>query len=256
MIKILLMALSGLVMTEQVFAWGQTGHRTSGEIAERYLSPKAKLAIQELLGSEDLAEASTYADEMRSNPSEFWQKTASPWHYVNVHEGKRYKQAPPEGDAVSALAKFAKTLKDPKASREAKQLALRFTVHIIGDLHQPFHSGTSEDLGGNRIRVNFFGEDSNIHRVWDSGLIDRQQLSYSEWSKRLSRTITPEQLTEWQQTDPKTWIAESVEHRLKLYPNNERLSWSYQYSSMPIVKQRLQMAGIRIATYLNHLFAS
>lgn len=244
------------VTSTQVFAWGQTGHRVTGEIAQNYLSIEAQAAVTELLGVEDLAEASTYADEMRSNPSEFWRRTASPWHYVNVKAGEKYSGAPPEGDAVSALERFSKTIKNPEATREAKQLALRFIVHIIGDLHQPFHSGTSEDRGGNLIFVEFFGEQTNIHSVWDTSLVDRQKLSYTEWTKRLVRTLTPEQVESWQQTDPTVWIHESVEFRTTLYPNSKRLSWDYQYQSIPIVKQRLQMGGVRIAAYLNELFAS
>ncbi len=193
---------------------------------------------------------------MRSNPSEFWQKTASPWHYVNVQLGEQYKKAPPEGDAISALDLFSRTLKDPTTTKENKQLALRFIVHIIGDLHQPFHSGTSEDRGGNLIRVKFFGEDSNIHRVWDSGLIDRQQLSYSEWTKRLGRDITADQVRQWSETNPSVWISESAKARGTLYPEEPVISWDYQYTSMPIVKRRLQMGGIRIAAYLNELFSS
>ncbi len=248
--------LVGLIlMSSDVLAWGQTGHRVTGEIAQLYLSDSAKAAITDIIGVQDLAEASTYADEMRSNPSEFWQKQASPWHYVNVELGETYKRAPPEGDAVTALARFTKTLKDSRASKEAKQLALRFIVHIIGDLHQPFHSGTSEDQGGNKIRVEFFWEPSNIHRVWDSGLIDRQKLSYTEWTKRLARQITDDEAASWQQTDPKVWIAESTKARAGLYPDSDKISWDYQYQSMPIVKQRLSMGGVRIAAYLNEVFA-
>ena len=256
MLNRLLFTTALLLLASEGLAWGQTGHRVTGEIAEAHLTDEARHAIKELLGNEDLAEASTWPDEMRSNPAEFWQKTASPWHYVNVHAGKQYGNPPPEGDAVTALNLFSRTVKDPKASLENKQLALRFIVHIIGDLHQPFHSGTSEDRGGNLIRVKFFGEDSNIHRVWDTNIIDDQKLSYTEWTKRLARQITPEQAKSWGQTDPRVWISESVEHRLKLYPEGALVSWDYQYMSMPIVKERLSMGGIRIAAYLNELFAS
>ncbi len=256
MFKKIFVATLLLLIHHQVLAWGQTGHRVTGEIAQGYLTPEAATAVKALLGNEDLAEASTWADEMRSNPSEFWQKTASPWHYVNVKLGGKYKQAPPEGDAVSALDLFSRTLKDPSTSKENKQLALRFIVHIIGDLHQPFHSGTSEDRGGNLIRVKFFGEDSNIHRVWDSGLIDRQQLSYTEWTKRLGRNITTEQASEWNDANPRVWIAESAKIRATLYPSEPVISWDYQYNSLPVVNQRLQMGGVRIAAYLNQLFTA
>ncbi|MDU0353135.1 S1/P1 nuclease [Paraglaciecola aquimarina] len=252
----LILGLTISVSSFQALSWGQTGHRITGAIAEQYLTANAQAAVSALLPNEDLAEASTYADEMRSDPSEFWRKTASPWHYVNVHDGHSYhiENAPSEGDAVTALEMFSKQLVSSKGSRQEKQLALRFIVHIIGDLHQPLHSGTDIDQGGNKIKVNFFWEDSNLHRVWDSQLIDRQKLSYSEWTERLTKKITKQQAKEWMVTDPAIWIKESTEVRKTLYPQDTKLSWDYQYQHLPAVKQRLQMGGVRIAAYLNQLF--
>ena len=253
--KILLLLIS-ITLSFQAFSWGQTGHRVTAAIAEHYLTPQAQKAVNELLINEDMAEASTYFDEMKSNQSEFWQKTASRWHYVNVHKGKTYEQegAPSEGDAVTALKMYSKLIKDPKSSFEDKQLALKFIIHIIGDLHQPFHTGVSEDHGGNKIKVNFFWKDSTLHRVWDEDLIDRQLLSYSEWTDWLCKKITDKQIKQWQTTDPTVWIAEGVKLRLGLYPEKDKLSWNFQYKNLPIVKQRLEQAGVRIAFYLNELF--
>jgi hypothetical protein len=243
------------VMSFQALSWGQVGHRVTGAIAEQYLTPEAQRAIDRLLINEDLAEASTYADEMRANPSEFWKKTANPWHYVNVFDGKTYSDVapPPEGNAVTALEMFSKQLKSKQSSFAEKQLALRFIVHIIGDLHQPFHAGNGKDRGGNDVKLKFFWEDSNLHRVWDSGLIDRQNLSYTEWTKILSRKISDQQANEWMEVDPKVWIAESKKLRANLYPDSDTLSWDYQYQNLPIVKERLQMGGVRIAAFLNAL---
>jgi len=247
-----------ILSTSQAMSWGQTGHRVTAQIAEHYLSYEAKTAIAQLLNNEDLAEISTYPDEMRSNPSEFWQETANPWHYVNVHAGKTYDEMekPDEGDAVSALAYFSKQLKSDKSSLEDKQLALKFIVHIVADLHQPLHSGTDIDEGGNQIKVKFFWEDSNLHRVWDSELIDRQKLSYTEWSHKLQRKILHTNYHQWQEVDPKVWITESAKIRAGIYPKpEEELSWDYQYKHLPTIKKRLQMGGVRLAAYLNNLFA-
>ncbi len=252
--KLTIFAALLLSLSSQAYSFGQTGHRVIGAIAEKHLTRKAKRTINKLLVNEDLAEASTFADEQRSNPSEFWKKTASPWHYVNVHEGKVYEKAPPEGDAVTALEMFSKQLKSKETSLETKQIALRFIVHIIGDLHQPFHSGTDIDQGGNTIKVTFFNEETNLHRVWDEHLIENQKLSYSEWTYRLNRKINKKQVKAWSQTDPKIWIAESHNLRLGLYPEEERLFFNYQYKAMPIIRQQLQMGGIRLAAYLNDLF--
>ncbi|RUO60586.1 S1/P1 nuclease [Pseudidiomarina insulisalsae] len=243
-------------------AWGKTGHRITGKIAQAYLSVEATAAIAELLGPESLAEASTYADEMRSNPSEFWQKTANPFHYVTLSEPHHYHEhdKPAQGDAMSALQDFTATLQNPDASKEEKQLALRFIVHIIGDLHQPLHVGSAalNDRGGNDVKVTFFGEPSNLHRVWDSGLVDHQQLSYTEFSHWLQRRITPDQAQRWATPDPYTWIHESSQLRDDVYPQTDEpyLAWDYVYNYTPVMKQRLQQGGVRIAAYLNHVFAS
>lgn len=237
-------------------AWGQTGHRVTGAIAEKYLTTEAKAAIQSILENQGLAEVSTYADEMRSNPDHFWQKVAGPFHYVTVPAGKTYSDvgAPEEGDSVTAIQHFSKVLQASDASKADKQLALKMLVHIIGDLHQPLHAGNGTDRGGNDRKLKFFWEDSNLHRVWDSGLIDRRQLSYTEWTDFLVEKITPEQIKAWKTTDPLVYIAESSKIRDTVYPKDDELSWQYLYDHAPTVKQRLSQAGVRIAAHLNYIF--
>ncbi|MFC0445219.1 S1/P1 nuclease [Pseudidiomarina halophila] len=257
----LTLACASSLVTSDAHAWGKTGHRITGKIAEAYLTDEARAAIQALLGPESLAEASTYADEMRSNPSTFWQETAGPFHYVTLQQPHHYhaEDEPPQGDAMSALSDFTATLQNPDATREEKQLALRFIVHIIGDLHQPLHVGSAalNDRGGNDVKVVFFGEQSNLHRVWDSGLVDHQQLSYSEFSDWLQRKISTPQAQSWATPDPYAWINESSKLRDEVYPATDEpyLSWDYVYNYTPIMKQRLQQGGVRIAAYLNHVFA-
>ncbi|AEE21125.1 MAG: S1/P1 nuclease [Paraglaciecola chathamensis] len=245
-----------LSFSVNVLAWGQIGHRVTGAIAQQHLTAQAQAAISALLPNEDLAEASTYPDEMRSNPDEFWQKKAGPFHYVTIPRGKTYPQvgAPEEGDGVTALSKFTETLKSSEASKEDKQLALRFIVHIIGDLHQPLHAGDGTDRGGNDFKVNFFWQDTNLHRVWDSELIEQRKLSYTEWTEKLSRKISEQNVERWKTTDPKVWIAESIKIRNEIYPEEKSISWDYLYNHLPQAQERLKMAGIRIATYLNDIY--
>jgi hypothetical protein len=254
--RAILAALLIVLTPTSAFAWGQTGHRVTGAIAEPMLSRRAAREVRAILGNETLAEASTWADEMRSNPEPFWQTTANPWHYVTVPVGQSYADvgAPAEGDAVTALARFAETLRDPNATREEKRLALRFTLHIIGDLHQPLHAGNGDDRGGNDIRVTFFREPTNLHAVWDSGMIDRRQLSYSEFTAFLTRRITPTLRWQWLEPDPLVWIAESAAIRDTIYPDGDELSWDYAYEHREQVDTRLMQGGVRVAAYLNALW--
>lgn len=247
-----------LISANSVWAWGAIGHRVTGALAQPLLSPQAAAAVESILGTETLAEASTWPDEMRSNPDPFWQKTASPWHYVTVPDVETYVEhgAPEQGDSLTALRHFAEVLRDPEASLADKQLALRFTVHIVGDLHQPMHVGNGQDRGGNMVRVTFMGEPTNLHAVWDSKLIDHRQLSYTELAAFLARRITPELREIWSSADPMIWIVESAAIRETIYPaeGETALSWDYAYLSRPILDKRLEQAGVRIAAYLNALF--
>jgi S1/P1 Nuclease len=237
-------------------AWGQTGHRATGEVADHYLSGVARAHVQLLLGTETLAQAATWPDDMRSDPALFWQKTANPFHFVTVPQGSTHAAtgAPPEGDAVTALDRFAAVLRDPAASVADKRLALRFTVHIIGDLHQPLHNGRPGDRGANDVKVSLFGEQTNLHSVWDSGMIDARGLSYTELAQWLVGGITPDQVLEWSNPDPEVWIAESVALREQVYPTDPKLSYPYAYQHREALEGRLGRAGVRIAAYLNRIF--
>ena len=233
------------------------GHRVTGQIAQSRLSPRAAAAVQHILGTEDLAEASTWADEMRSNPEPFWQQTANPWHYVTVPPGKTYAEvgAPPEGDAVTALQGFARTLRDKSATPEQQALALRFAVHVIADLQQPLHAGNGTDKGGNTVRVRWFGRDTDLHAVWDSELPNNKGLSYSEYTLWLTRKLKPEDARAWSSADPLVWIGESAALRDRIYPADSRLSYQYVYDHAAEADLRLTQGGLRIAAWLNSVFA-
>ena len=193
---------------------------------------------------------------MRSAPGEFWQKTSSPWHYVTVG-GIEYDRAPPEGDALAALEFFTRLVRDPATSPDQRALALRFIVHIVGDLHQPLHNGRPGDRGGNEVKVKWFGRDTNLHAVWDSALVDETKYSFSEYSERLQRHTRPEDVIAWWTANPRDWIRESVAYRERIYPaaGETDLGYDYIYQHTPKVEHRLKQAGVRIAAYLNAMFA-
>jgi hypothetical protein len=236
------------------YAWGRTGHRVIAAIADHNVSGLTRAHIRAILGSESLDEASTWPDEMRSDPDPFWQKTASPWHYVTL-AGHEYDMAPPEGDAITALRRFTAMLRDPATSLKDRQLALRFVVHLVGDLHQPLHAGSGADKGGNEVKVTFDGRPTNLHAVWDSGLVDEEQLSFSEYAERLERRTTPEDVVAWWDSNPLDWVRESATIRDTIYPKDPKLGWSYSYQMQPIVRRRLQQGGVRLAAYLDWVFA-
>ncbi|QYE36116.1 S1/P1 nuclease [Polymorphobacter sp. PAMC 29334] len=265
--RILLAAAIALLPTP-AFAWGKTGHRVIGAIAERMIGHRARNGVRTILGTESIAEASAWPDFERSNPDAFWQKEAGPFHYVTVPTGKTYAEvgAPPEGDAVTALKRFAATVRDRNAPLADRQLALRFIIHIVGDLHQPLHAGNGTDKGGNDVKVIFQREPTNLHAVWDSGLIDQEQLSYTEMATWLNARITRADRVKWRDPHPLTWIGESAAIRDRIYPEAPKsdagkpgepikLGFDYIYAWTPTRDLRLEQGGVRLAAYLDWVFA-
>ena len=254
-------AAAALLIPTPAFAWGKTGHRV---VADTQLSGLARAQIAQILGpGESLADVANWPDEMRSDPTRYWQKTTPPWHYVTLN-GFSYDHAPPEGDALAALAGFSKTLRDPNASLADKQLALRFVIHLVGDLHQPLHVGKCCDRGGNEVKVTWFGKATNLHSVWDSALVDEEQYSFSELADKLERHTSDAQRIAWWDINPRDWISESAQLRETVYPEPNRkdakappeLSYGYVYKYTPLMEQRLMQAGVRLAAYLNDIYSS
>jgi hypothetical protein len=233
-------------------AWGALGHRVAGELAMQYLNDTTARKIRELLGSETLAEASVWADTMRSNPSHFWQKEAPGYHFVTVPAGLSYPQigAPPQGDAVTALALFRRQLRDPQASKMQQQRALRFALHIVQDLQQPLHTGNGRDKGGGRISLTVQGKPSNFHRVWDSEILYSAGRTRAGWTHYLQTTgllRTPRPAD----ADPLVWIAESAVLRDSLYPPPRQIDEPYLREHLPRAELQLALAAIRSAAWLN-----
>lgn len=257
----LLAAAAAVCLPTPAVAWGQLGHRVIGELAEERISGRTRAEIELILGEEGLAEASTWADEQRSNPAVFWQEEAGPYHYVTVPQGQIYENIgpPEEGDALSALALFTETVRDPSATREERGLALRFIVHIVGDVHQPLHAGSGEDRGGNDVKVLWLGEESNLHSVWDNRMIEGQDLSYTEYTAWLGRQIEPTETIAWWGAQPQVWIGESTQIRDTIYPPSAdqvpNLGYAYQFQHLATAELRLQQGAVRLAAYLDWLFA-
>ncbi|MFL6192572.1 MAG: S1/P1 nuclease [Thermoanaerobaculia bacterium] len=244
-----------LAVPTTAFAWGPNGHRIVGRIAMHHLTDEAARAVDCLLGPEGLDQASTWPDEIRSDPA--WKK-ADPWHFISIDDAETLETTArsPDGDVVEAIQRFAAVLRDPQASQQDKQQALRFLVHFVGDIHQPLHVGRRADRGGNEIKVNFFREDTNLHSVWDSGLIENEKLSFSEFAAFIDHPTLAE-LTSWQSASVADWAAESKALRDRVYnfPADKKLSFEYAFANMPTVKRRLLQAGVRLAGLLNAIYS-
>lgn len=244
-----------MVLTQFSWAFGPTGHRTVGKIAESYLSKKAKKEIAKILDGESLAMVSTYADDIKSDDNFDYTHV---WHYVNVEDSTSYANSEknPKGDLIAAINECVSILENDQSTKEEKAFRLKMLIHFIGDLHQPLHCGRQEDLGGNKITVKWFGKKSNLHRVWDSEMINSSKLSYTELSSNAKKEPYFD-VDAVEKGNVITWYNESKELSYTVYNSAEigdNLYYEYNYEYFPVVKNQLNKAGIRLAKVLNEIF--
>ncbi len=234
-------------------AWGQTGHRATGWIAEKYLNKKAKKELDRILNGQSLAIASTWMDEIRSDST--YDYTAD-WHWVTIQDGQTYEQSTknPKGDVIQTIERIITELKSKKFTGKEEAERVKMLIHLIGDIHQPLHVGGGNDRGGNDVKIMWFRVDSNLHRVWDSDMIDDTKLSYTELAQSLDKP-TPAQLTGWQNSSVRDWAYESMGYRKQVYDVGAgKLGYGYSYKYYHVVRDRLLQAGIRLAGILNEIY--
>ena len=226
-------------------AWGCKGHETVALIAEKHLSPEAKEFVFTLLkenpvdpnlkrycGSavnDPMGDASTWADDIRN------ERHNGPWHYIDIPRGTTRSAdggdlAPYCGDAgcvTEALTAQIAILKDKSAASAKRTEALRYIIHFVGDLHQPLHSTTNDDQGGNCVPLKYFrrkpqehnhGYSPNLHNVWDSAILERdaEGADSHEYAARLDETYASS-IEQWQKAGIHIddWIWESHDYAEK-----------------------------------------
>jgi nuclease S1 len=257
-----LVVLAIAVAPEAALGWGRIGHRVSARLTETLLTPATKAAIRDLLApGESLADASTWPDEIRRDRPE-----TGPWHYVNVpitEKGYNPDFCQAQGCVVGKIPDFVATLKDPKSTRDQKREALKFLVHCVQDMHQPVHVGDRGDRGGNDLQVQFFDEGSNLHRVWDSGLLDRVVHDEGKTFDRLKPAFTDDFVKANSPGSVIDWANESHAAARDAYNDpttgeplkkGAKLGEDYQARNIPVAERRVLQAAARLARLLNEAF--
>jgi hypothetical protein len=261
MMRKIVLSLFALALSAALLSWGVTGHRTIGKIAADHLTPQAKAAVRELIGDTTLADVSAWPDEVRSQPA--YRHTA-PWHYINLPLGLSYAdfetkvKAMAQENVYSALLQQEVILSSTGSTNREKVEALKYIVHFVGDLHQPMHVSREEDKGGNTIQLNYDGNGTNLHALWDSKLIDHQGLTYGQMAEKYDHA-TSAQVNQWQSDPLIQWIWESYQASSKLYEEVDEMKSrtiddSYYQAHIAIVQDRIGKAGIRLAGVLNGIF--
>ena len=247
-----------------VMAWGHEGHKIVAEVAEHYLNATAKDKITRLLASihqKNIAEIASWADSYRRTHPE-----TGPWHYVDIpldvtkYDSSKYCK---NGDCViSAISKFERELENTNLNEEERAIALKFVVHFIGDVHQPLHCSDNNDRGGNDVKVTFFDHRTNLHAVWDYGIIEKTGMDAGEYAEFLIKKFHPTstKVSQLEKGTPVSWAlqahAYAVSYAYGDKPSDNELGETYYKDCLPVVNKQLFDAGVRLAGVLNKILGS
>jgi hypothetical protein len=254
-----LVVLFWLAAAPQVYGWGGEGHILVARLAAARLSPRVTARIAEILGpNTTLAGIASWADQVRNA-----RKETGPWHYIDIPIDKPHLDMLrdcPKGECVIAkIEELRRTLADKSTPPEKRKEALMFVVHFVGDMHQPLHCSDNHDKGGNDAKLEFFGRPTNLHSLWDSGLLARMGTEDALFAE-LAKELTPKRAKNFAKGSVRDWAEQS--HRqgqLVVYgslPKVEagaaiQLSESYEKTGDPVVKEQIERAGVRLAKVLN-----
>ena len=267
LVKVIPSLMLALLLTAgSEFGWGGDGHKVVAEIAAAHLTPEARAGVQELLGpGVSMADVSSWADRVRRE-----RKETAPWHYVNypieLDEPDFDVMKEPGGNVAWAVQEMTRRVQDTALPEKEREEALKFLIHLAGDLHQPLHAGTGDDAGGNGVDIVWNGEKTNLHKAWDGKIIESRKMFTSQIIDEISAKLTAEGMDSTQRGGPYDWMVEShVYARDVAYANMEKfgtpaeegpeLSGAYANAAWPIVERRLAEAGLRLAMILNHIYA-
>lgn len=250
--KLFIFCLIGV--SAALVSWGFKGHRAVATIAQKHLTSNTAYVVSAYLKGEGMSDVATWADENRNS-------TTAPWHFLNLPLGLTHEQfvkfvSESDNNVYTAILKTEAALKDKNLSADQKNEALKYLIHLVGDAHQPMHISQKEDKGGNTIQVRFDNKGTNLHSLWDSKLIDHEGLSEADIAKTYD-TATPAQIKQWQADSPMEWIWESYQITSELYTQvkpGQEIDEAYYQKYIPVIRKRIDQAGIRLAGELNKLF--
>ena len=255
----LALALVLLLIPSSLHAWAREGHEIIAILAEQRLHPDVRDAVVALLEGTTFIQAASWADKVRN------QQTA-PWHYVNIEitetEYDAARVCPQDQCVIGQIERFRHVLANADKDSQKRQKALKYLIHLVGDLHQPLHAGENDDYGGNDVQVEFLGETSNpysqkpwtLHAVWDSGILEVRDRDAHHYAEQLNAWLTSQPEGRFQDGSVVDWAMES--HRIAkdhvyVLPDDRKLGEEYYRANVPVVDQQRGKAGVRLAKLLN-----
>jgi hypothetical protein len=257
--KLILLGL--VVFTGPAFGWGTLGHKLVARIAESQLTPQARAGVQAILANgETMASVASWADEIRSK-----RPNTSGWHFVDIPitapRMDLARDCPAAGCVASKVEDFRKQLADPSLPASSRHEALLFLIHFVGDLHQPLHASDNNDKGGNGVKIQFYDKQTNLHSLWDSGLLARMG-SEDELFAALSAQAR-KKAAKWSKGGAAEWANKTHDVSKKVtYGKLPKVaagtvvpvSATYERAAQPVIREQLERGGVHLAMILNQIF--
>lgn len=246
-----------LLIPAQMLAWGKEGHRVIAEVAYHYLSSGTRNKVDKVLGKHGMVYWANWADEIKSDTI---YPTSHDWHFQDLDSGMSDEQI------LNALVDYPKiggnlfqvtdSLRALLKKEPTNHDALAFLVHLAGDRYCPMHMGHLDDLGGNKVKMKWFGSNTNLHTVWDSKLIDSQGYSYTEYASFLIDKYDSERKELLKKTDEEL-LLETYYLTSAIYKYQETFdgnTYHYIYKMHEPMEWQLYKAGVRLANWLEEIY--
>jgi hypothetical protein len=254
-IIVFLSAVIFIALPEHSFAWGKKGHQIVADIAFHYLDSATKLKVQKYLRQFSFEDAATWMDDMRSNSYYDYMKS---WHYIDIEEGKEYVPLPEKNIVTVLHAAIMELLDNKSLSNKKIKTDLLLIFHLMGDLHQPLHTGYPIDKGGNLVNVSFLYKSyhTNLHAVWDDEIIDAKNITADSCLTYYDSLSTSE-IALTKKINITQWMNESRSYLPEVYDfKNGFIDENYVDSNAIVIKKQLLKAGLRLAFVLQQIFRS
>ncbi|GAB4093295.1 S1/P1 nuclease [Flaviaesturariibacter terrae] len=248
--KWFLLPLLLLSMSARSWAWGKQGHEMVAEIAFHFLAPDVQQKVLKALGGLSIEEAATWMDDVRANNSFDAMK---PWHYIDIEKGKNYEPTA-DKNALTILNGVISRMSQHASFTGNQQRDLLLLFHLVGDIHQPLHTGYPSDKGGNSVNLDYDGGQVNLHSLWDTRMIVDEKITVADCLNQYA-TWTPEKADSVRNAGLMSWMNESRTLLPQVYAfNGERIDKTYCEQNKAIVEQQLLTAGLRLARVLERAF--
>jgi hypothetical protein len=242
--------LTLIISPIKTFAWGSKGHALVAEVAFNYMDENTKKEVLKYLNGMTIEDAANWMDNLKSDHSYDFMRA---YHYVNFDKGANVVET--SGDNI--IFQLNATIKDlqnkDKFTKEEINTKIKILFHLMGDLHQPLHVGYGDDKGGNTMQINYNFKGTNLHSLWDSGIIEYKKitlpdcLNATKYSKNEIRAI--------QDVDVVYWATGSRAYLPFIYKTGgNKINDDYVEACVPIIENQILKAGIRLAGVLNEVF--